>query len=266
MVYAAVSDLSRKPDDGRAAFGPSLDPNLRRNDDGVGGTAMIGTHRARVRYLGAVVASVIALNLYTPLSTASASVATPASTCVCTIALHPVAGSRGTVVNIAGSHFTPNTKVTLQFVDAALVRTTFASATTGRGGNFRATVTIPMSAALGHGFMVANDGTHRTREGFLVTRVCSTVAAISLSPKAGKRNSSVDVSGTGFCPNTRVRVRFRDSQMTWTTLAMGVVTNDAGTFTVTGTIPNNAALGDGYIAVNDPASHQDAKKVFTVKP
>jgi hypothetical protein len=54
--------------------------------------------------------------------------------------------------------------------------------------------------------------------------------------------------------------------MIWTTLAMGVVTSDAGTFTVTGTIPRDAALGDGYIAVNDPASHQDAKKVFTVKP
>jgi hypothetical protein len=228
---------------------------------------MIGTRRVSFRYLGAVVASVIALNGYTPLSTASASAVAPsATTCVCTIALHPVAGSRGTVVNIAGSHFTPNSTVTLQFVDAALVRTTFAPATTGKGGNFRAIVTIPSSVALGHGYVVARNGTLKARDGFLVTRVCTTVAAITVNPKAGKRNSSVDVSGTGFCPNTRVRIRFRDSKLNWTTLATGVVTNDAGTFSVTGTIPQSAELGDGYIAANDPASQQVAKKPFTVKP
>ncbi len=230
---------------------------------------MIRTRRAGARYLGVVLASVVALGLYTPMSSASAKVApakvAPAA-CACSITLTPVAGMRGSVVTVAGTGFAASSVVNLTFIDAALVRTVLPTGRTGPQGNFRSTITIPSGAALGHGAVVASTGTLRARAGFLVTRTCSTTAAITLNPTSGKRGSSVTVNGTGFCAATRVRVRFRDSNLTWTTLASSVLVDAQGKFSSSGSIPSNAALGDGYIAVHDAASGQDAKKGFTVKP
>jgi hypothetical protein len=215
-----------------------------------------------------VLASVVALSLYAPMSSATAKVVrtrvAPAA-CACTVTLSPVSGIRGSVVSVTGSGFTPSSTVNLTFLDAALVRTVLPTVQTGVRGRFATTITIPMSAALGHGAVVASEGTHRARAGFLVTRTCTTTAAITLNPTSGKRNSSVSVNGTGFCANTRVRVRFRDSALTWTTLASSVLVDNQGKFSSSGTIPSNAALGEGYVAVHDSASGQDAKKGFTVK-
>jgi hypothetical protein len=225
---------------------------------------MIGTRRTGVRYLGVVVASVLALNLYTPLSSASATV--PPTTCVCSITLHPVSGPRVTSVTITGAGWTHGATVTLQFVDAALVRTSFASATADSHGAFTKTVTIPGTAAYGHGWVVAATTTLKTRAEFLVTKGCATKAAITLQPASGKRSSNVTVAGSGFCPSTRVRIRFRDSKLNWTLLAQGVTVGTGGNFSKVGMIPANAAIGDGYVAVYDSASKQTAKKLFTVKP
>jgi hypothetical protein len=224
---------------------------------------MIGTRRAGIRYLGVVVASVIALNLYAPLGTASAAVS---ATCTCKITLNPVSGPQGTTVTVTGTGFTANATVTLQFVDATSIRTVFASATANSQGGFSTTVKVPNAAALGHGSVVATAGALKARAGFLVTKTCTTTAKITLSPTSGKTNSSVNVSGTGFCPSTRVRIRFRDSALTWTTLATGLAVANGGTFSATVKIPSNAALGDGYVAVHDGSSNQDAKALFTVKP
>jgi len=224
---------------------------------------MKSTRRAGVRYLGVVVAGLIGLTLCAPLISASATVS-PA-TCTCTITLHPVSGPRGTSVTVTGTGFSPSSTVTLQFVDAALVRYAFASATTGTHGAFTKVVVIPNAAALGHGYVVAYTGTLRARAGFLVTRSCTTRAVITLSPNAGRRNSTTIVSGSGFCPSTRVRIRFRDATFHWTLLAQGVTVGNGGNFTHTVTIPGNAAIGAGYIAVHDASSGQTAKRVFTVR-
>jgi hypothetical protein len=225
---------------------------------------MIGTRRPGVRYLGAMIASVIALNLYTPLSTASAA-AVPEATCACSITLHPVSGPRGTSVTITGTGFSHHATVTLQFVDAALVRVSLGTAATGPQGGFTKIVNIPDSAALGHGYVVAFTGSLKARANFLVEKSCATKAAITLSPTSGKRGSTVEVKGSGFCPSTRVRLRFRDNKLNWTLLALGVTVNGAGTFDENETIPSGAAIGDGYVAAYDASSDQGAKKPFTVK-
>lgn len=225
---------------------------------------MIGTRRAGVRYLGVFVASVIALNLYGPLSTASAAV--PAATCTCTITLSPASGPQGASVKVTGTGFTANATVTLQFIDSAKVRTVFASPTANSQGGFSVTVKIPAAAALGHGTVVATTGALKGRAGFLVTKSCTTTAKITLSPTSGKVNSTVAVSGTGFCANTLVRIRFRDSKLNWTTLAQGLSVDSTGKFSANEQIPSAAALGDGYVAVHDSSSNQDAKAKFTVTP
>lgn len=226
---------------------------------------MIGTHRAGVRYLGAVVAGIMALSLYGPLVGARADTPTaPTATCTCSITLKPVSGPRGTSVTVTGTGFAHSATVTLEFVDAALARTTLPSAKTGNHGNFTATIVIPNSAALGHGFVVANTGTLRARAPFLVKRSCTTKAAMTLNPTSGPAGSSVVVSGSGFCPSTRVRIRFRDSNLTWTLLAQGVLVGLRGNFRQTETIPADAALGDGFVAVYDASSAQGTKETFTV--
>jgi hypothetical protein len=238
---------------------------LSANFFDTGGTIMNGTRRVGVRSLGAAIASVVALSLLAPLGSASAGVSA-AETCTCSITLHPVAGPRGTSVTITGHGFTANATVTLQFVDAAMTRTDFASATTGPQGGFTKTVVIPNAAALGHGYVVATTGDLKARAGFLVKRSCTTDAVITLSPHFGRRNSSVDVSGSGFCPSTRVRIRFRDAKLNVTLLEQGVTVGNGGNFSATETIPGNAAIGKGYVAVYDASSAQQEKRVFTVRP
>jgi len=225
---------------------------------------MIGTRRVSVRYLGMLIAGIVALGLYTPVSSASAAVAT--STCVCKVTVNPVSGGRGSSIEVTGTGFTPNATVTLQFLDAALNRTVFASPKTGVWGRFKATIKIPATAAYGHGGVIAETGNLKARGNLLVTKGCSTVGKMTRQPKSGPRSSSVDVSGTGFCPSTRVRIRFRDSNLTWTTLALSVPVDSAGAFAATVTIPSDAAHGDGYLTVYDASSHQDAKALFTVTP
>lgn len=230
---------------------------------------MSRTHRAGARYLGAALAGVLALGLYLPMTSATAKVAphrvVPAA-CACTVTLTPVSGIKGSVVTADGEGFTPSATVNLAFVDAAGIRTPLPAAATGVRGRFHTTITVPSTAALGHGSVTANTGPGlHARAGFLVTRTCTTKATITVAPTSGKRGSSVKVDGAGFCANTRVRVRLRDANLTWATLAMSVLVDGQGTFSSTGTIPNTAAIGDGYIAVHDAASGQSAKKPFTVK-
>ena len=64
---------------------------------------MTHTRRAGARSLGVVLASVVALSLYAPVSSATAKVVrtrvAPAA-CACTVTLSPVSGIRGSVVSV----------------------------------------------------------------------------------------------------------------------------------------------------------------------
>lgn len=271
VAQAAASrpteDLGRTPDDARAsvvhrwAYFEQHPPSNQEESQ------MMGTRHMGVRYLGMLVAGIITLGLYTPASPASAAVAVAASsTCVCKVTVNPVSGARGSSIEVTGQGFTPNVTVSLQFVDAALNRTVFASPKTGVWGRFKATIRIPATAAYGHGGVVAEAGARKARGNLLVTKGCSTVGKMTRHPASGRRNSSVDVAGTGFCPGTRVRIRLRDSNLNWTTLATGVPVDAAGTFATTVIIPADASRGDGYLTLYDASSHQDAKVLFTVKP
>ena len=231
---------------------------------------MIRTRRAGARSLGTLLAGIVALALYAPMSSAVAGVVphrvVPAA-CACSITLTPEQGIKGSVVSVDGSGFPARSTVNLAFVDAAGTRTVLPPHRTGPLGGFHTTITVPSSAALGHGAVTASAGPGiHARAGFLVTRNCTTTATITVNPSAAKRGASVTVSGSGFCANTRVRVRLRDAHLEWTTLATGVLVDGQGKFSSSGTIPTTAAVGDGYITVHDAASGQSAKKPFTVKP
>jgi hypothetical protein len=230
---------------------------------------MIRTRRVGARSLGALLAGVVALALYVPMSSAVAKVAphrvVPAA-CACSITVTPQSGIKGSVASVDGSGFPASSTVNLAFVDAAGVRTVLAPHRTGPLGGFHATITIPSAAALGHGAVIASDGPGiHARAGFLVTRNCTTTAAITVTPSSARRGASVTVNGSGFCANTRVRIRLRDAHLDWATLAMSVLVDGQGKFSSTDTIPTTAAVGDGYVAVHDAASGQSAKKPFTVK-
>src|SRR5262249_33657926 len=157
------------------------------------------------RNLGLLLAGALALCLYAPMSPATAKVA-PARVqpmaCACTVTLTPVSGIRGSEVVVTGTGFAATSTVTLAFLDAAQTRIALPNGQTGPRGGFHSTITVPSTAALGHGWVVASTGTLRNRAGFLVTHTCSTSAAITVTPTSGKRGSSVTVNGSGFCANT----------------------------------------------------------------
>lgn len=89
------------------------------------------------------------------------------TTCTCAISLNPTSGPPGTLVIVNGTGFLGST-VSIKFVDAAGVSTTIGSAQIS-GGNLSTTVSIPSTAAIGKGRVVARNSLGKAKATFAVT-------------------------------------------------------------------------------------------------
>jgi len=166
-----------------------------------------------------------------------------------TITLSPTSGPTGTVVNIAGIGFDPNSKVTIEF-DSNSVTTTPATVNTGSDGGFSASFTVPSSSTGDHS-VKASQGSHSATKTFTVN---SGEASITVSPTSGTVGSPFTVAGTGFDPNTDVTIDFDGST--------GTKKSDGnGDFTVTFGVPGSTA---GIHIVKASEGSKSASKPFTV--
>jgi hypothetical protein len=92
---------------------------------------------------------------------------------------------------------------------------------------------------------------------------CGLTASISVDPTSGDAGSQTVVTGSQFCTDTSVAIRFADADGIVYQLAFVPVAPD-NTFSATVTIPNDAAIGVGTVRAYDRMSRQCAFAAFEV--
>lgn len=104
----------------------------------------------------------------------------------------PAGQSRGGVVTLSGSGFTPNSTVSFAF-GGTTISTTPASVTTDAAGSFsNVQATVPSNASLGSHPLTATDAANDT------ATLPLSVDSISVSPTAGDPDNSLSVTGAGW--------------------------------------------------------------------
>ncbi|MEM2760029.1 MAG: hypothetical protein QXN83_07330 [Nitrososphaerales archaeon] len=171
------------------------------------------------------------------------------------ISLNPSSGTGGTVVNISGSGFYPDSIITVRFVSTILATTPFAI-TTSTSGTFSALITIPTGIGVGSHTIFATDASGRL--GSAVFKI-DTPDPLTLSRTAGIAGAVVNISGSGFAPKSELIIKF-DS----TNLPVTAVTSNSGSFRGTITIPKGASIGTHTISVTDILG-RTASSLFTVR-
>jgi hypothetical protein len=93
---------------------------------------------------------------------------------------------------------------------------------------------------------------------------CGLTASVSVDPTSGDAGSTTVVSGSSYCTGTTVNIKLSDADGVKFALMKNVPVADDGTFSVTVTIPNDAAIGVATIRGSDKTSQQCPRVLFEV--
>ena len=179
-----------------------------------------------------------------------------------TAGLNPAQGPVGTSVTVTAAGFAPGSILTATF-DGAAVTTAPAVVTTGTVANPPAggatfALLVPTATAGAHVVRIS-DGVNSVTQFFTVQ---PRVVVTSPATKTGPVGTSATVTGTGFAAGFTVNV-------TVGTLPLAsAVSDSAGGFTATGTIPTGLAAGAQTVTAADLAGNNANANpdTFTVTP
>ena len=166
------------------------------------------------------------------------------------IFLDPDSGPVGTSVDISGAGFAPSSTITIEF-DGKPV-TTSPSPVISSAGIFTATFNVLQSSNGDHK-VEATDGSKSASKTFTVGSV------ITLNPTSGPLGTPVDITGTGFSPNSTVTITFGGDTLP----ESPVTTNNSGGFSATFAVPESSS---GPQIVKAAQGSNSASKTFTVTP
>jgi hypothetical protein len=160
------------------------------------------------------------------------------------ISIDKTEGTPGTPVTVSAHGFTPKeTGITITYDGKPLGGKIIADAS----GAWKTTVVIPASPSGQHTLLVNGSATDTTSKGSFSFDVTST---LNLTPTDGFVGSVVTVSGTGFAPNSNLRVLYDGVEM-----SVGLVSSDSfGNVNKTVTIPKSVG-GSHVIRVQDNQSN-----------
>jgi hypothetical protein len=170
------------------------------------------------------------------------------------IKLSSNSGSAGTIVNISGSGFNPNSIVTVK-LDSRIIATQ-GTVTTTSSGAFSSAIAIPKGMGIGSHTLTVTDQLGRPS---FATFSIDAPDPLSLSKTAGIAGNSTQIFGSSFSPNSAIIISF-DSMI----LPVTAITNNAGNFEVTIKIPDDASPGSHTISVID-ALGRTTSSLFTVR-
>src|SRR5205085_3202842 len=156
------------------------------------------------------------------------------------ISLNATAGTAGSTVTLSGSNYPPNSTLSVTWEGSKLKTT--GTCTTDASGNLPATntcaFTVPATTA-GSYDVTVSVGRSSGSASYTVN------AAIGLTPGEGSVGSGAAVSGSGFAPDSRIKVTVSDHQVetacttdgngNFTYCAFTVPNVDPGTHAVTAT-------------------------------
>ena len=121
---------------------------------------------------------------------------------VAAISLNPVNGAIGTKVNITGTDFAANEKITINYDSQDITdQITSGGGNTNTNGGFTCTVAVPQSIAGAH-TLTATVASEQGKATFTVK------PQVSLSLASGASGSSINVSGSGFAAAVDVTLDF----------------------------------------------------------
>jgi len=169
-----------------------------------------------------------------------------------TVSVSPPQGLRGALVTVSGSGYTASSTITLTY-DLASISTTPATITASGVGAFSATLTIPASSSTGGNLVTATDSAGNSA--VFTFKVVS--SAISLNPTSGPRGTPASISGSGFRPNTVVKLTYDGS------LATSANSSASGSFSFAYVIPYSSPFGNNTFVATDTFGNT-ASATFTV--
>jgi Fe2+ transport system protein FeoA len=175
-------------------------------------------------------------------------------------------GFPGALRSLTGSGFTPGEpiKVFWNGLGGALIATTTANAAGALGAGTALTFRVPTAPAGRYGLFAVGQASGRTAFAAL-----DVVPAVRISPTSGAAGSSAVVSGKGYGAQEQVTVRWdctvERSQCTGLVLGTGQ-TDENGTFSVSVTIPRDAAPAAFQIGGKGVTTKLYADLDFTVTP
>ena len=163
---------------------------------------------------------------------ASSNKATTTFTVAHKIAITPTSGAPGMTVTVNGSGFGASKTITIKY-NAAVVTTTPATINTDASGSFTASFTVPASVA-GTYAVEISDGTYTASANFGIT-INLILDETTSEASPGYVGMPVTINGTGFTPNTQVKITY-----TSTPIVVATVSSDSeGTFSATFKIPKS---------------------------
>jgi hypothetical protein len=170
------------------------------------------------------------------------------------IFLDPSSGPVGTSVTVTGAGFDPTSTVTIDFGSTSDVTTNPSPLKTTASGTFIATFNVPPGSSSGDHTVKATQGSKSASKTFTVGPV------ITLNPTSGPLGTPVDITGTGFSPNSTVTITFGGDPLP----ESPVTTNSSGGFSLTFVVPGESSSGPKPVVGTQGSN--SASKTFTVTP
>ncbi|MBI4267013.1 MAG: IPT/TIG domain-containing protein [Chloroflexi bacterium] len=168
------------------------------------------------------------------------------------LAVSQASGAPGNSLTVTGSGFAANeTGITVTYDTTTVASGIRANAQ----GNWTATFVVPPSASGSHSIRASGA---MTQAGAVSEASFTASAGIALNPASGHVGGAVEITGSGFAPNSALRFTYDDSEIP----AAGVTTDATGSFSKSVTIPQSKA-GPHTIRVTD-AQRVDARATFTM--
>ena len=180
-------------------------------------------------------------------------------TVIPSITLNPNSGSVSSSVNVNGSCFAANQKVTFLFAGATVANIP-PTVTTDYMGFFNASFTIPTGQTAGGKTVSATDALSNT-----ASTTFSVIPSIILNPTSGNIGSTITVSGSGFTANSALTAKFAGSAVT---IGGSITTDSSGSFTgATFTVPtwaSNWATGNVQTITFTDVASNSGSSTYTV--
>ncbi|MEK7353409.1 MAG: IPT/TIG domain-containing protein [Chloroflexota bacterium] len=191
-------------------------------------------------------------------ATGSSSVSVPGITFTVTssISINPPNAVPKSSVTISGSGFgASETGITVTY-DGQSIRTVPASPSADSNGSWKATFTVPDSAAGSHSISAQGSVTPLTS---LSDKGVNIEAGMLINPASSYVGATVEVSGSGFAANSPIKFTYDNKDMP----ASGTTTDASGSFSKSITIPQSPK-GDHTIKVTDEQNNNKSA-TFTME-
>lgn len=165
-----------------------------------------------------------------------------------TLVASPSSGAPGATVTLTApaASFPAGVAATINFQSAGGTAIALATGVTNADGSFSQAITIPAQAPSGAATIAVVAGGITQAASFTV----SLQAAVTVSPSSAQPGAGVQVSGSGFTPNSTISIQI-GGQVAGTATGSAMLANALGSFNATIVVPSALAAGTTTLMATD---------------